>query len=109
LEHAGILHGDTKASNLLVRLDEAQLPVAHWWIDLEAIRFDCAPGPRLLERNLVQLNGSLGRKLPREDRLAFLAQYARERDWARDPELPGRIEQLTRIRLQREARRECGS
>ena len=109
MERHGVIHGDTKASNLLVRLGPDGLARRHWWIDLEAVRFDHPPSRRLLLRNLIQLNGSIGRRLPRADRLAFLADYARTHPWAAAPGLAEDIERVTAIRLGREKRRECGS
>jgi tRNA A-37 threonylcarbamoyl transferase component Bud32 len=109
LEWQGILHGDTKAANLLVRPGTDGLATRHWWIDLESVRFDTPPTPRLLLRNLIQLNGSIGRRLLREDRLAFLGEFARTHPWARAPEVAEQIERVTGLRLRRELRGECGS
>jgi len=104
----GIYHGDTKASNLLVTDESDNDHRRFFWIDLESVQFGIKPMRYHILRNLVQLNGSIGRKLPREERIAFLHRFYPVYEWARDPKLPALIESKTRSRLLRELNRICG-
>lgn len=104
----GIYHADTKTGNMLVTNENDPEQRRFYWIDLDAVRFGVTPTRALVIRNLIQLNGSIGTRIKREDRLYFLSQVARRFTWARDPVLPDQIEAETRERLLREVRRECG-
>jgi hypothetical protein len=104
----GIYHGDTKASNLLVQDESDDAQRRFFWIDLESMQFGIKPMRYHILRNLVQLNGSIGRKLPAEERIAFLHRFYPVYEWARDPKLPALIESKTRTRLLRELNRVCG-
>jgi len=104
----GIYHGDTKASNLLVTDESDDDHRRFSWIDLESMQFGIKPMRYHILRNLVQLNGSIGRKLPAEERGAFLHRFYPLYEWARDPKLPALIESKTRARLLRELNRICG-
>ena len=104
----GIYHADTKTSNLLLAHPEDPARRAWAWIDLECVRFNVRPTRRRLLRNLVQLNGSIGSKLPDDDRLAFLQALAQRYPGLDDPGLPDRLRRWTRRRLQRELDGQCG-
>ena len=103
-----IYHADTKTSNLLLSCPEDPGRRAWAWIDLECVRFNRKPTRRRLLRNLVQLNGSIGSKLPDADRLAFLEALARHYPVLDNPTLPDMLRNWTRERLQRELDGECG-
>lgn len=108
LLNAGFWHADMKPSNLLVPADGPARVEEFLWIDLECVAVGTPPSRRRLLRNLAQLNGGIGRRLPREDRMRFLRRLS-----GRFPCLRGRgtaewIERTTRRRLLREVRRECG-
>jgi hypothetical protein len=106
-EH-GIYHADTKTSNMLVTHAEADDARAFHWIDLDSVRFGVTPTRALILRNLIQLNGSIGTKIDRADRMYFLERLAERFPWATDESVPQAIEEKTRMRLLREVRRECG-
>jgi len=103
-EH-GLYHRDTKAGNLLVEPGtDPSTPHRFAWIDLE----DLAPATLTRKRvfkNLVQLNGSLCRRISRADRMRFLHALAEQVPQARAPGLPQAVEQETHRRLMREVRR----
>lgn len=101
----GLLHCDAKASNLLLKKTGTRRQ--WWWIDLEDIR----PGRytlRRITRNLVQLNGSIGHKILREERLAFARGFRRFHPLAASGPVLRYIERRTLVRLQRELDRRCG-
>ncbi|MFT5495357.1 MAG: hypothetical protein ACI9TH_000748 [Kiritimatiellia bacterium] len=108
LYQLGIYHGDTKASNLLVTRENDDTLRSFYWIDLESMQFGIKPMRYHMLRNLVQLNGSIGRKILPEERIAFLHRFSPVYPWARDPQLPALIESKTRTRLLRELNRICG-
>lgn len=101
-----IYHADTKTRNLLLRAPEDDRTRTWFWIDLECLRFGSVPSRRHILRNLIQLNGSLGSKVPEEDRLAFLEDMARVYPWLEHPGIEHTIRRRTRVRLERELRRE---
>ena len=106
--NAGFRHADMKPSNLLVPADGPARVEDFLWIDLECVSAGTPITRDRLLRNLAQLNGGIGRRLPREDRMRFLRRLS-----GRFPCLRGRgtaewIERTTRRRLLREVRRECG-
>ena len=108
LLNAGFWHADMKPSNLLVPADGPARVEDFLWIDLECVSAGTPITRDRLLRNLAQLNGGIGRRLPREDRMRFLRRLS-----GRFPCLRGRgtaewIERTTRRRLLREVRRECG-
>ncbi len=105
---SGFWHADMKPSNLLVPAAGPTRVEDFLWIDLECVTPGTPPTRRRLLRNLAQLNGGIGRRLPRGDRMRFLRRLS-----SRFPCLRGRgtaewIERTTRQRLLREVRRECG-
>ena len=107
----GVYHGDTKAGNLLVRHRDDPARRRYAWIDLESVvplPRPGEPGRARIERNLVQLNGAIGRRIPREDRARFLARLAETHAWAAEPGVIEALERETERRLRRELRRECG-
>lgn len=102
-----VYHADTKSSNLLLRAPLDPECRAFFWIDLECVRIGCRPTRRRIIRNLVQFNGSLGARISREDRLAFLHTLAQSFPWLEDPAVERRIRQWTLRRLKREIKREA--
>ena len=103
-----IYHADTKTSNVLVRHPSDPSARVFYWIDLDSMSFNCPPTRRRILRNLVQLNGSIGAKLPDEDRLAFLHGLPDIAPWVTEPWVVNHIQTQTMIRLTRELRGECG-
>lgn len=103
-----IYHADTKTGNLLVSCPEDPERRAWHWIDLDCVRFGCPPSRSRVLRNLVQLNGSLGSKLPDEDRLAFLAGLAETFPWVGRPRVAEAVRAETLRRLRRELEGICG-
>jgi hypothetical protein len=103
-----IYHADTKASNLLLTHPEDPAARRFWWIDLDCMAFGVTPTRRLVLRNLVQLNGSIGARVSEADRMAFLHDLARCYPWAEAPGVARRIRTRTRQRLQRELDGLCG-
>lgn len=104
----GIYHKDTKLHNLLVR----EMPgggMRFWWIDLEDIRAPGRVGFWMVVRNFVQMNGSVPRRLPREERLAFVRGFSARYGWAAHPGVVAFVERKTRRRLRREVRGICRS
>lgn len=106
LYRRGVVHGDTKAGNLLV-LDPEDPTRRHYaWIDLESVRPSFKPSRKQILNNLVQLNGSIGTRITREDREYFREQLSETYDWAAEDDVAAYVERRTRERLQREVRRE---
>lgn len=103
-----IYHADTKTNNLLLVAPDHPQERRFRWIDLECVQFGVRPTRRRVLRNLVQLNGSVGSKLPDADRLAFLDQLAAEFPWADAPRVAETIRRRTLHRLQREIQGVCG-
>ncbi len=108
LYRTGLYHADTKASNLLVRAPDDPLQRTFYWIDLESARCGVRLSRRKILRNLVQLNGSLGRRVSEEDRFAFLHELARTFPWLARPAVAERIRRWTRRRLEYERDARCG-
>lgn len=97
---AGIYHGDTKLTNLLIVETDGS---RKWlWTDLDCVDAGGRLTRRRLLRNLVQLNGSLRRWVPDADRLAFLAALALRFPWLARPRVAARIAARSRRRLRRE-------
>jgi len=103
-EH-GLYHRDAKAGNLLVEPShDPDIPNRFAWIDLE----DLVPAKlneKRLFKNLIQLNGSICRRIPRADRMRFLDALAERFPEARVSGLAAAVEQETHRRLMREVRR----
>ena len=108
LYRIGLYHADTKASNLLVRTPDDPAQRAFFWIDLESARCGVRLSRRNVLRNLVQLNGSLGRRVSEEDRFAFLHELARTFPWLARPAVAERIRRWTQRRLEYERDARCG-
>lgn len=106
LYRRGMVHGDTKAGNLLVIDPEDPKRRRYAWIDLESVRPSFKPSRKQILNNLVQLNGSIGTRVSREDREYFQEQLAATYDWAAEGDVADYVERRTRERLQREVRRE---
>ena len=107
LYESGLYHGDTKLGNLL--LTDATDPLARrlYWIDLDSV-LPARPSPRQIMRNLIQLNGSLGRGISQDQRRDFLNDLAILYPWVNSKHTWGHIEKITRQRLLRELHRICG-
>ena len=108
LEDHGLYHGDTKAGNLLLE-EDAEGRRHYFWVDLESLRPCSRTSEHRHMKNLIQLNGSIGTKISREDRMAFLAAFAERHAWALKPKVAADIENMTRRRLRREVSGQCGS
>ena len=104
----GIYHADTKAGNLLLTDPEDPDRRRFYWIDLDCVSFGVRPSHRQVMRNLVQLNGSIGSKLPDADRLAFLDELGERFPSLREPGVPDQLRAWTLQRLTRELRGICG-
>jgi len=105
LHRRGILHLDSKLLNLLVREHPGRLEFT--WIDLEDIRARRRISDFALVRNLYQINGSIPRKWPREERLAFLRGFRSRHPGITHPLVVAWITRKTRKRLRRELNRIC--
>jgi tRNA A-37 threonylcarbamoyl transferase component Bud32 len=101
LHAAGFYHRDLKLGNLLL---DAQGSLC--WIDLEDIRSGGVPFWTLV-RSFYQLNGSVPRRLPRPERIAFASGFRRHFPLADHPLVLRFVEHKTRHRLQREVNRIC--
>ena len=100
LYDAGIYHGDTKLTNVLICERDAG---RQWlWTDLECLDAGRRLTRRRLLRNLIQLNGSLRHWVPEGERRAFLAALALRYPWLAKPAVAARIATRSRTRLQRE-------
>lgn len=108
LGRAGVYHDDTKALNVLTRVEWSAAPHPLTWIDLESVRIGHRPGRRGILRNLVQLNGSLRKWVPDSERAGFLEQAAGEYPWLRAWWVKPLIRHWTRRRLLHEVRTRCG-
>jgi len=75
LHAAGVYHADLKDVNILVH-GPADAPQAVL-LDLERVTFGPAVPHRRRQKNLVQLERTLGRLVPASQRLRFLAAYLR--------------------------------
>jgi hypothetical protein len=107
LYECGIYHDDTKAGNLLVHSQENPETRRYQWIDLEGCSFGVRPSRRMVMRNLVQLNGSIGRKIPLADREAFVRSLSPWFPWLAARPIMPKLEKETRKRLRREVLRIC--
>lgn len=75
LHGAGVYHADLKDVNILIH-GPAEAPQAVL-LDLEHVAFGPTVADRRRLKNLVQLERTLGRLVPRSERLRFLATYLR--------------------------------
>ena len=107
LYESGLYHGDTKLGNLLVTAPTDPLARRFYWIDLDSV-IPTKPSARQIMRNLIQLNGSLGRGLSPAQRRAFLKDLAILYPWVNSTRTWAHIEKITRQRLNRELHRICG-
>ena len=108
LLNAGFWHADMKPSNLLVPANGPARVEDFLWIDLECVAVGTPVTRDRLLRNLAQLNGGIGRRLPREDRMRFLRRLTGHFPCLRGRGTARWVERTTRTRLLREVRRECG-
>lgn len=108
LYHRGLYHADTKALNMLALPGDAQGLPRVSWIDVDGVQPGHVPTRYQVLRNLVQLNGSVRGWVPDEDRLAFLAEIAREYPWLRHASIVPRMRRWTEKRLRKEIRTRCG-
>ncbi|MDF3130788.1 lipopolysaccharide kinase InaA family protein [Kiritimatiellaeota bacterium B1221] len=107
LQDHGLRHVDLKLSNLLIKGREVE-DLVFYWIDLEDLRV----GPysrRTFVRNLYQLNGSLPRNIPRQDRVAFARGFRNQFAFANSPKLMNYVQRKTRKRHQDELKRLQGA
>ncbi|MGA0334469.1 MAG: lipopolysaccharide kinase InaA family protein [Kiritimatiellia bacterium] len=107
LQQRGLMHIDLKLSNLLVKGERVE-DLVFYWIDLEDLR----PGSRSQRnfiRNLYQLNGSLPREIPFEQRRAFVAGFHSCFRFSDSPRLLKYIQRKTRKRHRDELRRLQGA
>ncbi len=107
LQDHGLRHVDLKLSNLLIKGQEVE-DLVFYWIDLEDLRI----GPysrRTFVRNLYQLNGSLPRNIPRQDRVAFARGFRNLFGFANSPQLINYVQRKTRKRHRDELRRVQGA
>ncbi len=109
LYRKGVYHKDTKTANLLLRAPADSSRRAFYWIDLECVRFGLRITRHRIIRNLVQLNGSLGSRVPDEDRMEFLRDLSVDYPWVLRPSVIRRIRTWTQRRVQKELRLWCGS
>ncbi len=101
LYDAGIYHGDTKLTNLI--LDPAADESARWlWTDLESVEAGRRLTRRRLLRNLIQLNGSARHWATDEERIALLHALAQRHSWLARRRVVTAIRRRTRQRLLRE-------
>lgn len=70
-----IYHGDLKDANILVVADGSGQPVKFFLLDLERVRRYSRLSERRQIKGLVQLYRTLGRHVPRPQRLFFLKCY----------------------------------
>ena len=108
LLNSGFWHADMKPSNLLVPAGGPARVEDFVWIDLECVSAGTPVTRDRLLRNLAQLNGGIGRRLPREDRMRFLRRLTGHFPCLRGRGTASWVERTTRKRLLREVRRECG-
>ena len=101
-------HADTKTGNLLIRHPEDESKREYLWVDLDVAKIGRSPGLRGILRNLVQLNGSVDRRLSREERLVFLDRVIRWYPYLAGDWIPRIIESRTRRRLENERDTRCG-
>jgi hypothetical protein len=106
LPRHGLAHVDLKLSNLLVQGPSPE-DLNFYWIDLEDLRPNSTPR-RTFVRNLYQLNGSLPRQIPLEDRKAFVAGFIRIFPFAKSPRLIKYVQRKTRRRHRDELKRVQG-
>ena len=107
LPQYGLAHVDLKLSNLLVQGPSAE-DLRFYWIDLEDLRPNTHPR-RTFVRNLYQLNGSLPRQIPLEERKAFVAGFQRAFPFATSARLLRYVQRKTRRRHQDELKRLQGA
>lgn len=107
LPQYGLAHVDLKLSNLLVQGPSAE-DLRFYWIDLEDLRPNTHPR-RTFVRNLYQLNGSLPRQIPLEERKAFVAGFQQLFPFATSPRLLRYVQRKTRRRHRDELKRLQGA
>jgi len=110
LYRAGLYHPDTKCGNLLVQDAETSARRTYLWIDLDGLVPAKQITQKMMTMNLVQLNGSIGTRITREDRMYFLQRFiesSAEHAWAKEPSVAAFIEAETHRRLLREVKGIC--
>lgn len=108
LSDAGIYHDDTKALNLITAPEWSEAPAWLRWTDLESVHPGRRPTRWRIIRNLVQLNGSLRKWVPDEERFRFLALAKRDYPWLDGVWVVPLIRRWTRRRLMNELKTRCG-
>lgn len=74
-----VYHNDLKDYNILVRKEGCKL--RFFLLDLEGVRvYRNIPDTKRI-KNLVQLNRTLGRLFSSADKVAFIRQYTKDREW----------------------------
>lgn len=104
LYRRGIYHLDCKLVNMMVRARPGG-GLDLFWIDLEDIRVSRRISIRSYVRNLYQINGSLPRRWPEAERLAFLRGFRPYFSYADHPWIVSWVRRKTRKRLSREKQR----
>lgn len=107
LHQHGLSHVDLKLTNILVSGKEVD-DLVFYWIDLEDIR-PRKMNTRTFIRNLYQLNGSLPRQIPLEDRKAFVYGFRKAFPFTNSRHLLKYIQHKTRKRHQDELKRLQGA
>ncbi|WFB36727.1 lipopolysaccharide kinase InaA family protein [Kiritimatiellota bacterium B12222] len=107
LHRHGLAHTDLKCSNLLVQGPRRE-ELSYYWIDLEDLKPDYS-SRRTFIRNLFQLNGSIPREVPLEQRKAFVAGFRRNFPFSTSPWLLTFVQRKTAKRLQDEINRIQGA
>jgi len=104
----GIYHSDTKASNMLIAHPEDNERRSFLWVDIESVCIPLILNTHKVRKNLIQLNGSIGRKISRNERVDFLEDVAKEFPLLSSNRNLRKIEHETRKRLKRELLKICG-
>ena len=104
----GIYHRDTKATNMLIAYPENNERRSFKWVDIESATIPIFLNGHKIRKNLIQLNGSIGRKISRKERVAFLLDVAKEFPTLHNQGTIRKIERVTRKRLKRELLKICG-
>jgi len=107
LHQHGLSHIDLKLSNILIQGEELK-DLIFYWIDLEDLR-PARLSRRTFIRNLYQLNGSLPRQIPLEERKAFLAGFQALFPFASSPKLLRYVQKKTQRRHRDELKRLQGA
>ena len=104
----GLVHLDSKLSNLRIKMDPDSPSNPFIWTDLEDIRPQRWK-TRTFLRNLYQMNGSLPREISEEERVNFLKGFHHLFSFSTSPGVKRYIKRVTRKRHRRELRRQCGA